>query len=94
MPEAFQALAALSQYGWMAITVFVVLGFVWGIVLTRGHHLEIVNLWKERLQDSQNRCNELAKENSELRQFLVISNAQATRATSVAASVIGVEHHR
>lgn len=79
----------LVRYGASAALVFVVAGFVWGIVLTRGHHTEIVELWRLRLADAEERCKELSRENSELRQALVITNSQASRATGVLAQVVG-----
>lgn len=83
------AIPFLAQYGSTAALVFVVVGFVYGIVLTRGHHTEIVDLWKQRLEDAENRCKELSRENAELRQALVITNSQASRATGVLARVVG-----
>lgn len=68
--------------------MFVTIGFVYGFVLTRGHHEEIVELWKSRLEDSDERCKDLARENSELRQALMLTNSQATRATGVLAQVV------
>ena len=79
----------LAQYGSTAALVFVVGGFVYGVVLTRGHHTEIVDLWKQRLADAEERCKELSRENAELRQALVITNSQASRATGVLARVVG-----
>lgn len=81
----------LTRYGSVAALVFVTIGFVYGFVLTRGHHQEIVDLWKGRLEDSEERCKELARENSELRQALVLSNSQASRATGALAHVVGGE---
>lgn len=78
----------LARYGAIAGLVFVTVGFVWGFVLTRGHHDEIVELWRQRLSDADERCKELARENSELRQALVISNTQASRATGALATVV------
>lgn len=73
----------LAQYGSIAGLVFVTIGFVFGFVLTRGHHQEIVALWQGRLTDSEERCKELASENAQLRQALVMSNSQANRATGL-----------
>jgi cell shape-determining protein MreC len=78
----------LARYGSVAGLVFVTIGFVYGFVLTRGHHEEIVELWKSRLNDSDERCQDLARENSELRQALMLTNSQATRATGVLAQVV------
>jgi len=78
----------LARYGSTAALVLVTLGFIGGYVITRGHHLEIVELWKGRLSDSEGRCTDLARENSELRQALVLSNSQASRATGALAAVV------
>jgi hypothetical protein len=67
----------LARYGSTAALVFVTLGFVGGYVLTKGHHTEIVELWRGRLSDAEERCKELARENAELRQALVITNSLA-----------------
>ena len=75
----------------MAALVFVTVGFVYGFVLTKGHHEEIVDLWKGRLSDADDRCKELARENSELRQALMLSNSQVTRATNTLARVVDRE---
>ena len=83
------AAETLARYGAIAGLVFVTIGFVWGFVLTRGHHEEIVELWRSRLQDSEGRCAELARENSELRQALVLTGSQASRATGALAHVVG-----
>lgn len=79
----------LAQYGSTAALVFVTGAFVFGYVVTRGHHLEIVDLWKGRLSDSEGRCKELARENAELRQALVLAGHQASRATGALAHVVG-----
>lgn len=84
------AIQALAQYGASAALVFVVGGFVYGVVLTRGHHQEIVDLWKQRLTDAEDRCKELSRENAELRQALVLTNTQASRATGALARVVGL----
>ena len=83
------AIELLTRYGSVAALVFVTLGFVGGYVLTRGHHTEIVELWKGRLADAEERYKDLARENSELRQALVLSSSQATRATGALATVVG-----
>jgi hypothetical protein len=92
--DPFAALEALAKYGSLAALVFVVVGFVGGYVLTRGHHSEIVDLWKGRLADAEDRCRDLARENSELRQALMLSNSQASRATGALAQVVGRESDR
>lgn len=79
----------LARYGSTAALVFVTGGFLFGLVMSKGHHQEIVDLWKGRLADSEDRCKELARENSELRQALVLTNSQASRAVGVAARVVG-----
>jgi hypothetical protein len=84
----------LAQYGAIAGLVFVTMGFVFGFVLSKGHHEEIVNLWKGRLSDSEDRCREIASENAQLRQALMLSNSQANRATGALASVVGGELER
>jgi len=83
----------LVRYGSTAALVFVVAGFVWGVVLTKGHHTEIVELWRQRLTDAEDRYKELSRENQDLRQALVLSNSQATRATGALAQVVG-EHRQ
>jgi hypothetical protein len=83
------AIELLARYGSTAALVFVTLGFVGGYVLTKGHHTEIVELWKGRLEDSEERIKELARENAELRQALVLSNSQASRAVGAFAQVVG-----
>lgn len=79
----------LVRYGSTAALVFVVAGFVWGVVLTRGHHVEIVDLWRMRLEDAEERCKDISRENAELRQALVLTNAQASRAAGALAHVVG-----
>ena len=83
------AAEVLARYGAIGGLVFVTAGFVWGLVLTRGHHEEIVELWKSRLADTEERCKELSRENAELRQALVLTNSQASRATGALARVVG-----
>lgn len=83
------AIELLARFGALAGLVFVTVGFVWGFVLTRGHHDEIVELWRSRLTDTENHCKELSRENQELRQALVITNSQASRATGALAHVVG-----
>lgn len=79
----------LADYGALAGLVFVTMGFSFGFVQSRGHHDEIVGLWKGRLEDAESRCKELASENAQLRQALMLSNSQANRATGVLADVVG-----
>ena len=86
-PEA--ATNLLSQAPFAAGLVFVSIAFGFGFVQTRGHHQEIVDLWKGRLEDAETRCKELASENAQLRQALMLSNSQATRATGALADVVG-----
>ena len=84
----------LAQYGAIAGLVFVSAAFVFGFVVSKGHHNEIVELWRGRLTDSETRCKEMARENSELRQALVLTGHQASRATGALATVVGVERER
>ena len=86
-PEA--ATQLITQAPFAAGLVFVTAGFVFGFVQTRGHHQEIVDLWKGRLEDAEERCKELASENAQLRQALMLSNTQANRATASLADVVG-----
>lgn len=85
-PES--ATRLLSDYGSLAGLVFVTIAFTFGFVQSRGHHDEIVELWKGRLEDAESRCKELASENAQLRQALLMSNTQANRATSTLAQVV------
>jgi hypothetical protein len=88
MEDLLSAITALNQYGWAAITVFVVFGFISGIVLTRGHHKEVVDALRERIAQYETVDRELRSENAQLRQALSITQNQATRATAVTASVV------
>lgn len=88
MQELLTAITALNQYGWAAITTFVVAGFLTGMVLTRGHHKEVVEAFKTRIGELQDQIKELRSENQQLRQALAITQTQATRATAISAGVI------
>jgi cell shape-determining protein MreC len=88
MQELLTAISTLNQFGWLAITVFVVFGFISGIVLTRGHHKEVIEGFKERINEYDQLTRELRAENQQLRQALMITQGQATRATAVTASVV------
>jgi hypothetical protein len=79
----------LAQYGSIAGLVFVTMGFLFGFVLSKGHHEEIVSLWRGRLDDAESRCKDLASENAQLRQAMMLSNSQANRATGALAHVVG-----
>lgn len=78
----------LTRYGSAAALVFVTLGFMGGYVVTRGAHLEIVALWEQRLADTEERCKELSRQNSELQQALTLTNSQASRATGALTRVV------
>lgn len=88
MQDLFSAIATLNQYGWLAVTVFVVCGFIFGIVVTRGHHIEVVTVVKEQNTDLREQNRSLRSENDQLRQALSIVHSQATRATASAAAVM------
>jgi hypothetical protein len=83
----------LTRYGSTAGLVLVTLGFMRGYVIPRSHLSEIVDLWKGRLSDAEDRCTTLARENSELRQALMLTNSQANRATGALASVVDRDRH-
>jgi hypothetical protein len=86
--ELLNAIATLSSSGWLGITVFMAYGFISGIVLTRGHHREVIEGYKERISEYENLTKELRSENVQLRQALAIAQSQAARATAVTATVV------
>jgi hypothetical protein len=88
MVDLLSAISALTQTGGTAALVFVVYGFISGIVLTRGHHREVMDSFRERIDEYEVQNRELRSENQQLRQALAITQAQATRATAVTASVV------
>jgi hypothetical protein len=82
------AIELITRYGSAAALVFVVVGFLGGYIVTRNAHTEVVDLWRQRLSDSEDRCTQISRENTELRQALVLSNSQATRLASVTERVV------
>jgi hypothetical protein len=88
MQDILTAIGTLNTYGWLAVTVFVVAGFLSGVVLTRGHHKEVINAYQQALSGRDERIKEQQAEIVRLQQALVITQNQATRATAATASVI------
>lgn len=82
------AITTLNTYGWLGVTVFVVAGFLSGIVLTRGHHKEVIEGFRSRISEYEDQLREVRSENQQLRQALAITQAQANRATAVTATVV------
>lgn len=88
MQDLVTAITTLNTFGWSAICVFLVAGFLSGAVLTRGHHKEVIEGFRSRIQEYEDQLREVRSENQQLRQALAIVQAQATRATAVTATVV------
>jgi cell shape-determining protein MreC len=88
MQDLLTAITTLNQYGWLAVTAFVVTGFLTGIVLTRGHHKEVIENFKARIEEFESQNRELRAENQMLRQALTLTQAQANHATTLTASMV------
>lgn len=89
MQDLFTAITTLNQFGWLAVTVFVVFGFISGIVLTRGHHAEVIEGFKARIGEYEGLTRELRSENQQLRQALTLTQSQANHATDITAKFVG-----
>jgi regulator of replication initiation timing len=81
-------MASLNQYGWLAIATFVTAAFVTGTILTRGHHREVIEGFKARIDEFEAQNRELRAENQMLRQALTLTQAQANHATTITASMV------
>jgi hypothetical protein len=86
--DLLTAITTLNTFGWSAICVFLVAGFLSGAVLTRGHHKEVIEGFKTRIGEFESQNRELRAENQMLRQALTLTQAQANHATTITASMI------
>jgi cell division protein FtsB len=88
MQDLLSAIVTLNQFGWLAVTVFMGAGFIFNVVLTRGHHTEVVDQLKAINTELRDQNRELRSENSQLRQTAAMFQSQTARATGAAASII------
>jgi hypothetical protein len=88
MQDLLTAITTLNTFGWSAITVFLTAGFISGTVLTRGHHKEVIEGFKARIDEFEAQNRELRAENQMLRQALTLTQAQANHATTLTASMV------